>query len=214
MATRKTLKPRFEPLLLKTALFKQPVHIFCKQCGKSIPSTWEWVCGYCGHEHRNIRVYSFLYKCQQCKRQPRAFVCPHCKALNRFDKDDSGKYPARKIPVVPPPAKQPPPPPPPPPAESDLERRRREHREELEDLGRKIERAKKLAELKTEEERINVNSKEDLVEEQFLIEFRAGCRVDDVVAKYTTILTVLHKDDADRLEQRLARLRETAAKYD
>src|ERR1041385_8201165 len=75
----------------------KPLRLFCDHCDKYIPSDMEWRCGYCNEENRATRLYSFLNKCQKCKRSPKAVVCPHCQKINFLDKERVGTHPARSF---------------------------------------------------------------------------------------------------------------------
>jgi hypothetical protein len=78
----------------------KPLRLFCNHCGKYIPSDSEWRCGYCDTENLRTKLYSFLRKCQQCKRPPKAFICPHCKEPNFLDKKRDATHAAWNIRTV------------------------------------------------------------------------------------------------------------------
>jgi hypothetical protein len=87
-------KSRFKQRLFFGLIFR-PLRLFCKDCDKYVPSDMAWRCSYCNRENTRTKLYSFLHKCQQCKRSPKSFACPHCESLNFLDKDDNGSHPAR-----------------------------------------------------------------------------------------------------------------------
>jgi len=93
----------------------------------------EWQCGYCKYENRRTTLYSFLYKCQKCDKEPKTFLCPHCGASTSLDADDDTTHPAVYAPRKAKPAL----------AEDPREEKRKAHAELKEDKERAIE----LAEL-------------------------------------------------------------------
>ena len=84
-----------ERQLLTFGLRRKPLKLFCEHCGKFIPSDMEWVCGYCNLRNVRTKLYSFLNKCEQCKRVPKSFHCPHCDAAMFFDGPHDDRHPAR-----------------------------------------------------------------------------------------------------------------------
>jgi hypothetical protein len=100
MAHTNLLKRRgiFRGELWKTMLLGMPLHLFCPGCGKHIPSTMPWVCGYCDQEHAvNHGWFNFLNRCKQCLRRPKSVACPHCLKLWCLDHDNDTEHPARKV---------------------------------------------------------------------------------------------------------------------
>ena len=101
-------RSRFKARLLFGMVLK-PLRLFCQHCDKYMPSDMEWRCAHCGHENWATKYYSFLNKCQNCKRPPKSVACPHCGKLNFLDRDGDGSHPAVRIfvpvpqsPLVPP----------------------------------------------------------------------------------------------------------------
>jgi hypothetical protein len=94
-------RSRFKARLLLGMVLK-PLRLFCEHCDKYLPSDTEWRCDYCGHHNEATKIYSFLNKCEQCKRAPKAVVCPHsdCRKLNFLDRDRDGSHPAKPILVL------------------------------------------------------------------------------------------------------------------
>src|ERR1035438_8322723 len=62
-----------------------PLGLFCGQCGKFTPADSKWVCGFCLAESTGERGYSFVLKCEKCRQETKAFICPHCEAMNFVD---------------------------------------------------------------------------------------------------------------------------------
>jgi len=91
LKARKKFKTR---LIFGLAL--KPLRLFCAHCGKYVPSDREWFCGYCDRKNERTKLYSFLRKCQHCKRFPKAYICPHsgCEHLNFLDKIEDIRHPA------------------------------------------------------------------------------------------------------------------------
>jgi hypothetical protein len=127
---------------LMMGMVLKPLRLFCDHCDKYIPSDMEWRCGHCHFENTGTRIYSFLNKCKECKRAPKAVVCPHddCGGINFLDKARIDTHPARKIIRIIVPTKQ----------EARNERREdrlSEHIERKEELAYQIEEVKLNAEL-------------------------------------------------------------------
>src|ERR1017187_1359788 len=74
----------------------RPPKLFCPGCDKFISGEFGWICGYCDTTNNNSRnAPPFLRACKTCKREPKAYVCPHCEQLNFLDGDEDGKHPAK-----------------------------------------------------------------------------------------------------------------------
>jgi hypothetical protein len=112
-----------------------PLRLFCTHCGKYVPSDMEWVCGYCDHGNTKTNRFSFLSRCEECRRGPKSFVCPHCGTVHCLDKDADTQHPARKPGPAPVPPLDP------------REGKRQAHEERKEDLEHKIAIARLNAEL-------------------------------------------------------------------
>jgi hypothetical protein len=94
--TPATARSKFlERRMLTFGLRRKPLKMFCEHCGKFIPSDIEWICGYCNMENLRTKSYSFLHKCEQCKRSPKSFHCPHCNRISFFDETHDDRHPAR-----------------------------------------------------------------------------------------------------------------------
>jgi hypothetical protein len=134
---------RFKRRLLFGLVFK-PLRLFCEHCDKYIPSDMEWKCAHCNHENRATRYYSFLNKCQNCKRLPQAVVCPHCEELNFLDKHKIGSHPASQnsalVPPILPPTKEQI-------REQSRAEKQEDHADRKDDLNREIEIARLNADL-------------------------------------------------------------------
>jgi len=72
-----------------------PLRLFCEHCDKYVPSNLEWRCGYCDHENKRTRIYSFLNKCSKCKRVPKSYACPHCGVAVFLSEEKDESHPAR-----------------------------------------------------------------------------------------------------------------------
>ena len=130
-------KSHFKQRLLFGMVFK-PLRLFCDHCDKYVPSDMPWRCSHCSHENERTRIHSFLNKCRNCKRSPKAYACPHCGQFNFLDTDREVAHPA--LPVGRPPA-----------AESTTDPRKeklRERIEQKESLEHEIVIARLDAELK------------------------------------------------------------------
>jgi hypothetical protein len=73
----------------------KPLRLFCESCDTCVPSNMVWCCAYCGAENTKTRLYSFLNKCEHCKRSPKSYACPQCASINYLDEDSDGTMPAR-----------------------------------------------------------------------------------------------------------------------
>lgn len=66
------------------------VRLRCPSCNHTFPSKAEWVCGYCGTEHRPLyggikdSYFTLLTECKQCRRAPEAYKCPECGTVTAF----------------------------------------------------------------------------------------------------------------------------------
>lgn len=124
---------RFKQRLIFGFIFK-PLRLFCDHCDRYVPSDLVWQCGHCDHTNTWSQFYSFLHKCQKCKRAPRSYGCPHCEKINFLDSTRSGSHPARKPPTVhtevPLPSEAA--------KDSVSERRKREYEERKEEIERAI----------------------------------------------------------------------------
>ena len=73
--------------------------LFCPHCGKYLPDTAEWVCGYC--DTKSTR--SFFQKCGHCRATPTAFACFHCgHIVPLVDPPDLAHIAQRPKPPLPP----------------------------------------------------------------------------------------------------------------
>jgi hypothetical protein len=81
--------------------FLNPLNLFCDRCGKHVPSSLPWRCGYCDGENDGAAFATFLNKCRTCKRPPKSLQCPHCAHLLFLDSDRNTSHPARKLAPLP-----------------------------------------------------------------------------------------------------------------
>jgi predicted RNA-binding Zn-ribbon protein involved in translation (DUF1610 family) len=67
------------------------IKIFCRECGKHIPTTGPWRCGYCDHVNK---YNTYLDECTKCRQSARSYACPQCGVLNYLDEQQDGRHPA------------------------------------------------------------------------------------------------------------------------
>jgi len=60
-----------------TILENRPIFVKCEACDNLISSATPWVCGECKKLNSNTDEYPFIYKCQHCGAQPKAYRCHH-----------------------------------------------------------------------------------------------------------------------------------------
>jgi hypothetical protein len=90
-------RPHFKSrMFLTLGLRRKPIQLSCEHCGKLTASDMEWVCGFCDVENHRTKLYSFLFKCEQCKQPPKCLQCPHCKTVMFFGKSRDTRHTARK----------------------------------------------------------------------------------------------------------------------
>lgn len=65
--------------IFKTFLNNRPLRITCDHCGKIILSNTPWVCGFKGCKNEQPNYFPFLYECEHCHAQPKAYRCHHKK---------------------------------------------------------------------------------------------------------------------------------------
>lgn len=178
-------------------MFLKPVRAVCDHCEDVTPSDMQWRCGYCGHDNSGTRLYSFLNKCQKCKREPKSYGCASCSKINFLDDDRDASRPARR-PTAKPPLTVPPPPPPPP--EDPGIARKKAHDERLTELAREIELAQlalRLAELKAspllKKEKTNLEQ----LEESLATDLGHGLGAHAAADKWKEKLATEFKDNPD-----------------
>lgn len=200
MADSEILSPKLRPPILRTLLFKRPVRIFCGECSGYIPSTLPWICGHCSLENHQTRIYSFLYKCQRCKKRPSAIACPHCRTIWCFEKDGDPTHPARSIQLqIPPPI-----------AEDENKKRIQAHQKKQEDTRFRIDETRLTLELKTLEEQLAAiagDSHLTKLEKDFLRDQARFLGTKQLVAKWTKIYQELFHDDPKSLSDALTFLK-------
>jgi hypothetical protein len=64
----------------------QPIRFCCPKCTKIISSNTPWVCAECGEPNRNANDYPFVFECQHCGAEAKAYKCHH-----REKKKDCGE---------------------------------------------------------------------------------------------------------------------------
>jgi hypothetical protein len=57
--------------------------IRCPHCLGYIATNTPWKCGFCGHENRRVNEFPFVYQCENCHAEPKAYQCHHatCRKL-------------------------------------------------------------------------------------------------------------------------------------
>lgn len=200
-----TLKARgrFKARLL-LGLTLRPLRLFCERCDAYIPSDMVWVCSYCNFENRITQIYSFLNKCQNCKRPPKSYVCPRCTSVNFLDRDSDGSHPAwgaHALPNAAPTAAM---------VEEDpLEKKRREQLEEREDLQHQIEVARlneRLQELKSSTAFKQEVSAMERLEKSFSEHDAHTMGVHIIAKRERALITEQFKDDPEMRERAEASL--------
>jgi hypothetical protein len=185
-----------DPKLWKTILLRRPTHVPCKNCEKFIASTLPWSCGHCGRAHPRVRLYSFLFKCKECKREPEGIVCPHCQRISPLKGQSTVRHPARPYEsnkAAPVETKSPPSP-------------RDEHLSRKERLQFQIDEAKLTLELRELEAKIlsarKLNFKETL-ETKFEEDSARFLFVRQLVEKWKKEYEEIYRDNPDMLERAL-----------
>ena len=84
-------------LLVSGCLFffyldKRTFGIVCPHsgCKKYIETTTPWICGVCGKNNLRTDEFPFIGRCEhnECRAEPKAYQCHHCKRLIFFTKDE------------------------------------------------------------------------------------------------------------------------------
>jgi len=75
--------------LLFFVLDKRAIGIECPHCGKYIETNTPWTCGFKQCRNENVDDYPFIYRCEHCGAEPKAYKCHHsnCGELIFFTKD-------------------------------------------------------------------------------------------------------------------------------
>lgn len=53
------------------------IKIRCPHCGKILKTNTPWVCGFCGAKNQNANDFPFVYKCEHCGAEQKAYNCHH-----------------------------------------------------------------------------------------------------------------------------------------
>jgi hypothetical protein len=167
------------------------LHVSCgnPECQKTVPSDMKWHCGYCEHPNRRTGLYSFLNKCQDCKKEPKSFLCPYCQDINFLDRDRSASNPARLFVEV-----KKGPPKAPVPQEHPRAKKRRAHADLIEDIDQEIaveKRKAELAQIKSATEPKTAKTAREKLKET--VKARLGQRTD-----LAAIIKELRKEEAER----------------
>lgn len=70
----------------------KPFRPFCPHCGKYLPTSLDWKCGFCDYANSKTQIYSFLYQCECCKAEPKAYRCQHCDEVIFLDKNNDDTH--------------------------------------------------------------------------------------------------------------------------
>jgi hypothetical protein len=70
-------------------LDKRAIGIECPHCQKYIETNTPWICGYKGCRNENVDDFPFVYRCEHCSAEPKAYKCHHreCGKLIFLSKD-------------------------------------------------------------------------------------------------------------------------------
>jgi ribosomal protein L37E len=185
-------RQHYKARLLIGLVFK-PLRLFCEHCGKYVASDTEWECGVCNFFNKKTRYYSFLNKCKNCKRSPKAFECPHvgCNNVNFLDDEKDGKHPAKLKGI------------PAPPVDAEEERRlKREDRlDTKEDLEHRITLAKLNLELKNWEQPNDNKSPREKLRDLFEQEAAQTIAVHEIADHELALKRQEHKDNPVALQR-------------
>jgi len=127
-------------------LAKRAIAITCPRCDAHIETNTPWTCGNFSCRQDNLQVddYPFVYQCQHCGVEQKAYECPRCGDAIYLSRDRIKNICATII--KPRPKSEPPPPKTDPEAE-----KRRKQQQEKSDLEHDVEMARLKAKLKEEE---------------------------------------------------------------
>ena len=77
----------------------RPINITCESCNKTILSSTPWICPVCRKNNLNTSEFSFLYRCEHCNAEPKAYECHHknCGAYLYLTADESELLCAKSI---------------------------------------------------------------------------------------------------------------------
>jgi len=70
-------------------LHKRTIGIECPHCRNFIETNTPWVCGFCGAKNQRIDDFPFVYRCEHCGAEPKAYKCHYsdCEELIFFTND-------------------------------------------------------------------------------------------------------------------------------
>jgi hypothetical protein len=196
-----------ERQILTFGLRRKPLKLFCEHCGKFIPSDMEWVCGYCNLRNVRTKLYSFLNKCEQCKRVPKSFHCPHCNATMFFDGPRDDRHPARNnvAPPCPPETEEQAK------AKKLLERGERKAELEYEIVCAKLD--NDLAALLKQREMYKSKTPDQALEEDFLKDDAQFMGVHKIASEKIKMYEKLYADDPELLEMATLSVKKWRSKY-
>jgi hypothetical protein len=68
----------------------RPIRVRCRNCRKVILSNTPWFCVVCKKPNLNATQFPFVYKCEHCGAEPKAYRChnPACKQLIYLSEDE------------------------------------------------------------------------------------------------------------------------------
>ena len=61
---------------------KRPIRLKCKGCHKTITSSTPWICSTCKQVNTRVNDFPFVYKCERCGAEPKAYRCHHKECGN------------------------------------------------------------------------------------------------------------------------------------
>jgi len=68
-------------------LHKRAIGIDCPHCRQYIETNTPWICGFKQCRNEQVDDFPFIYRCQHCGAEPKAYQCHHCEKLIFFTKD-------------------------------------------------------------------------------------------------------------------------------
>ncbi len=68
-------------------LDKRAIKIICPENKCKVMTNTPWICGVKGCRNENVDDFPFIFKCEHCKAEPKAYKCHHCGNLIFFTAD-------------------------------------------------------------------------------------------------------------------------------
>jgi hypothetical protein len=174
-------------------LNKRAIWVRCSHCRKRVATNTPWICGFCKERNQQVDEYPFVYRCEHCSAEPKAYKCHHwgCGELIFFTEDQLEKNyamcvnsPVEKVPVP----------------ETEAARFQREkqmlsHEIEMLDLEGKLEAVKQRRDLGKKKSPV------EEMEESFSQHFTRALGAHEYARKQKTANAEKFKDDPEMLEK-------------